>query len=354
MYVEEHSTAPDGDGVYKAGQRLQIAVVFDQAIDYSRGGGIKLNLGDAGKASFFDVVGNKAIFRLTIPSGKTFTNLNYLSANALEIGASSAIESLDGSTTASYTLPPVNSANSLAGRSNINVIGKAPASTISSVAYDKDIDSFIITGDKLSEILLAGENHKTNIKDRLAWNKFVIDWGNDGAVTADKTFDRTADITGAYVLSDNQIRIQLKGTAATALESLSTFGSAAKPDMVKISNGFLKNAADQDGTADGINTELKYNNVSAPVVKHIATTIENGKLVLTVSMSAVVNVTGTPQINGIINDSTTATANYISGAGTNTLRFEYEFTTDTFNRFIVKDINLNGGTIKSSGNVALT
>ena len=99
-------------------------------------------------------------------------------------------------------------------------------------------------------------------------------------------------------------------------------------------------------------TVIATGRVSAAGTYNLGDTIS-----LSVTFSAAVTVTGTPQLALVIGTDTTPRANYASGSGTQTLQFDYEVAagdedTDGI-AFPVNALALNGGTITASGTAAV-
>ena len=92
-------------------------------------------------------------------------------------------------------------------------------------------------------------------------------------------------------------------------------------------------------------TVIATGRVSADGTYNLGDTIS-----LSVTFSAAVTVTGTPQLALVIGTDTTPRANYASGSGTQTLQFDYEVAagdedTDGI-AFPINGLALNGGTIR--------
>ena len=99
-------------------------------------------------------------------------------------------------------------------------------------------------------------------------------------------------------------------------------------------------------------TVIATGRVSAAGTYNLGDTIS-----LSVTFSAAVTVTGTPQLALVIGTDTTPRANYASGSGTQTLQFDYDVVagdedTDGI-AFPVNALALNGGTITASGTAAV-
>src|SRR5205085_5125587 len=105
---------------------------------------------------------------------------------------------------------------------------------------------------------------------------------------------------------------------------------------------------------------------TAPTVTNVTSTAADGTygvgavIPVTVTLSKVVNVTGTPQLALATGSPASTAVSYSSGSGTNTLTFNYTVaagnTSADLNYVATTSLTLNGGTIKDAigNNATLT
>ena len=132
------------NGSYKAGDVISIQVTFSTAVTVTGTPHLLLETGtDDRTISYVSGSGtNKLIFIYTVQAGDNSSDLNYVDTNSLSGGSITV-----GSTSVSLTLPPLRSANSLAGNKALVVDTTAPnAPTVTTSTQTVNADNILIEG----------------------------------------------------------------------------------------------------------------------------------------------------------------------------------------------------------------
>jgi uncharacterized protein (TIGR03437 family) len=178
---------------------------------------------------------------------------------------------------------------------------------------------------------------------------------NSGGTANYSSGTGTATLTFTYVVASGQNSADLDYTSTSALT---------------LNGGTIKDAGSNaavltlpaPGTAGslGANKNIIINTTPATTITNVTSTIPNGTygvnavIPIQVTFSAVVNVTGTPQL--ALNSG--GTASYSSGTGTATLTFNYTVaggqSSAKLDYSSTSALTLNGGTIKDAGSNAAT
>ncbi len=236
---------------------------------------------------------------------------------------------LDGFQLYEGGLPNLNSNQSLAGNSQIVVDTSAPATTITSVAYDEDNNQLLLQGSNFDQLLNNSESATADITARLDWSKLVIDIDKDDGVTQNVTIS-ASDINSTRLAGSDTLTIQLTDNKASELENV--FGYKGAEDGIDIQAGFLRDLAGNENTLSTSDLTLDYSDIAAPTVLQVRLE-ESGnykpgdEVAILIELSEVVNISGVNLADNQTRPSLAldngATALYDSGAGSNTLKFIY-------------------------------
>jgi hypothetical protein len=166
------------DGLYKAGDRITLAVQFNRAIWVSQGTPtIALATGEGGQAVYQGGSGTtELLFDYTVRKGDSTPRLDYTDVRALSSNGASLQDSL--AVSAIVTLPTPGSPASLRGTSNLSIDGIPPAPPqLVTPAAGSIIDDDVLTLTGVSEvgahvlITLNGNRIGTTVADVMGhWN----------------------------------------------------------------------------------------------------------------------------------------------------------------------------------------
>ncbi|WP_257293341.1 VCBS domain-containing protein [Endozoicomonas sp. YOMI1] len=337
------------DGSYQAGDDILIRVRFSEKVslqNYDPSSDPLLLLLNDKQPTQADPYGGNAVyvsgdgtrefvFRHTISAGENIDNLNYRDTSSLTFNngvlglpATSALVNGAGSSV-SLTLPGTASTESLAGSSEIVVDTDAPATTITSAAYDENNNQLLLKGADFDQLLNNGESATADLSGRLDWSKLVIDIDKDDGITQNVSLS-ASDVTVTRLAGTDTLLIQLTDAKAAELEGI--FGYKGSEDGIDIQAGFLRDLAGNEGAAATSDLTLDYADIAAPTVVQVRLEdpgrfINGDEVVILVQLSESVTVSGIDASDAstyptlALNNGATAT--YDSGAGTDTLRFVY-------------------------------
>ena len=342
-------TADTEDGSYQAGDEIFIRVRFSEKVTLenydANNDPLLLLLNDrlpdggnpyGGNAVYVSGSGSREfVFRHTLTVGENTDDLNYRDVSSLVFNNSflglPAVSTLvnGAGSSVNLTLPGTGSIESLASNSQMVVDTSAPATTITSVAYDEDNNQLLLQGADFDQLLNSSESVTADITARLDWSKLVIDIDKDDGVTQNVTLT-ASDIVSTRLAGTNTLTIQFSDTKAAELEGI--FGYQGAEDGVDIQAGFLRDLAGNEGAANTSDLTLDYSDIAAPTVLQVRLEepgrfIPGEEVVILVQLSERVNISGIDTANAAtlptlsLNNGTMAT--YDSGSGTDTLRFVY-------------------------------
>jgi hypothetical protein len=123
-----------------------------------------------------------------------------------------------------------------------SIDGIASEATIVSAAYTKSTNTLVLTGTNFNTEFTSG----TNVKGLFDWSKIAYDIDTDN--TGNITFT-AANITSAVVTNDTTVTIVLASAKAAELEGATGFGGVN--DDIIVTDGFVKDAAENASTSDG-------------------------------------------------------------------------------------------------------
>ncbi|KOF02518.1 hypothetical protein OB69_12165, partial [Roseivirga seohaensis subsp. aquiponti] len=179
-----------------------------------------------------------------------------------------------------------------------------------------------------------------------------------GGVATSPVISSVTDNSGG-VLSGGETVIRINFTYTNVSNGAETLTvNPTDASSIFSSQGFPAAASQSDNTAT-------LNDITAPTVTSVSSSKTNGTysagevILVTVTFSEAVTVTGTPQIT-LETGTTDRTVNYSSGSGTNTLTFNYTVQSGDVSADLdyvaTNSLALNGGTIKdgAGNNATLT
>ena len=169
--------------------------------------------------------------------------------------------------------------NNLANNKAIVIDTQAPNVTIDSAKYDGATGKITFTGSGFEDIEV-GLN--TDIKTKLDWTK--LEWDIDASDTdsglANVTF-AVGDIQSATYTGDTTLVVELTSAKKAALEAAPGFaamGDATYPsDKIVVSDGFVRDRAENPASADGKSMDATYVNPTTPTVVSFDATNANGQ-----------------------------------------------------------------------------
>ena len=323
-------------GAYAAGTVIPLSVTFSQAVNVT--GTPQLALNDGGTASYASGTGSNTLkFNYAVASGQNTSDLDYSSTTALSLNGGT-IKDAAGNI-AVLTLPATGSD----GLATDNLVIETTAPSISSVSSIQPSGTYP-AGTIIPISVALSEAVNVTGAPQLALN----DGGTANYVSG--TGSNTLKFN--YTVAGGQNTSDLDYTSTTAL---------------LLNGGTIEDAAGNTAVltlpatgSDGLATDNLVIEATAPSVTSVSSTEPTGTyaagtvIPISVVFSQAVNVTGTPQLT--LNDG--GTASYVSGTGSNTLKFNYTVVagqnTSDLDYSSTTALSLNGGTIQdAAGNTAV-
>ncbi|MBC3873050.1 DUF4347 domain-containing protein [Undibacterium flavidum] len=205
-------SATTADGVYKAGDIIDITIVFDKAVDVTGVPKLTLETGATDRlASYASGTGTNTLhFTYTVQAGDTSADLNYYDASALGLSGGT-IKNANDVTDADLDLPATNAAASLGGGKSIEIDTTAPSTTIATASLSADTGisgtDFIANtgtqtiGGTLSANLASGETVEVSVDNGSTWS-------DASASVGSKAWSINKTLTGS-----NTIKVKVSDTA---------------------------------------------------------------------------------------------------------------------------------------------
>ncbi|MFN8296929.1 MAG: Ig-like domain-containing protein [Chitinophagales bacterium] len=324
------------DGTYKAGDVITITVTFSAAVTVTGTPRIQLETGTTDQyATYSSGSGTTTLsFTYTVQAGDVSTDLDYLSTSALGLNGGTIIAT-SGGAAALLTLPTVGGTSSIAGQKAIVIDGVAPT-----VSTYSPLDG--ATGVNVNQNLIL--TFSENVKVGTAGN--IVIYNSGGTV-----FETIPYNDSRITFSTNTATIDPSGTFVT--------GSAY---YVQISNTAITDNAGNAYAGISNTTTWDFSTVG-PTVTNVSSSTGDGTynigdvITVTVTFSAAVTVTGSPQIL-LETGATDRQATYLSGSGTTVLSFTYTVQAGDISADLdyqsTTALTLNGGTINAGGGGAAT
>jgi hypothetical protein len=264
-----------------------------------------------------------------------------------------AVSGMTGSGTVIATVPAGTNSPSTVGAQDAAGNGNtASTSTDNTVTFDNVKPTVTINQ-------AIGQNDPTNtppINFTVVFSEPVT-----GFVNSDVSLSGTAGATTAAVTgSGTTYNIAVTGMTGSGTGIATVPAGVNSPSTVG-----AQDAAGNGNTASTSTDNTVNYDVTSPIVTNVTSTNANGtyttgnSVVVTVTFSELVNVTGAPRLQ-LETGATDEFANYVSGSGSNTLSFNYLVVSgdaaSDLDYLSTSALTLNGGTIKdaATNNATLT
>ncbi len=240
-------TSSTADGSYKAGEQINVQVIFSEVVIVVNGPQIQLETGALDyHLGFVSGSGTTTLnYTFSVQEGSESADLNYISTTALEAAGNTEVKDAAGND-ADLTLPALGSANSLAGNKGIIVDTSSPnAPTVSRITND--------TGANSADLLTNDQTLAFNgTAEANSMVEVFIDAASIGTTTADGSGNWAFDHT-ATTLADGTYSLTAKATdtagntsaESTALPVTVDTAAPAAPVVTSITTDTGADAADQ-------------------------------------------------------------------------------------------------------------
>ena len=197
------------DGVYTAGNTINIRVTFNEAVTVTGTPRLLLETGDVDAVAVYDSGsgGTILLFRYTVTAEHDSDDLNYVNTGSLTLdGGAAAILDADDRAPVHRVLPGVNSGNSLAGSSNVRVDNTGPT-VVSATAIDTNV----------------GSNYVVEI----AFNEPVI----GTPIIMNPEFSIPSNLIGGYSIVDGNVRLPVSIPIAGNTNTVTYYGSSITDEV---------------------------------------------------------------------------------------------------------------------------
>ncbi|MCX7748345.1 MAG: PA14 domain-containing protein [Clostridia bacterium] len=303
-------TSDKADGVYTAGQIIDIKITFDKKVTVT--GVPSLSLNSGGEALYAEGSGSSTlIFRYTVAKGDTTSDLDIASANSLELNGGTIKGSVEAGSTSvpppeELSLPAPGSTNSLGYKKNLEIDTIVPV--VINVTSDKTDGTY---------------KEKDIIDIKVVFNEKVSVEGNSrlllntGAHAGYFSGSGTNTLVFRYHVGSNEDTDDLDYLGVDSLKGSIKDRAGNEADLTLAKPGQAKSlAANKNLVIDTLLT-VKVKNVTSPVSNGV---YRGGSIInIEVEFTGVVKVAGIPKL--ALNTGTIA--EYVSGSGTGKLVFRY-------------------------------
>lgn len=336
-------TSNKANGAYKAGEVIDIRVVFSEAVNVTGTPRIQLETGATDRqVNYSSGTGtNTLIFNYTVQAGDVSNDLDYLANNSLNLNGGTIRD--DALNSATLTLANPGAANSLGNNKALVIDTSTPTvsgvtSSASNGTYNLG-DVLAITVQFSETVLVTGTPQltlETGTTDR------VVDYSS-GSNSNTLTFNYT--VQAGDVASD----LDYTGTSALALNGGTIQDAATNSATLTLASPGASGSISQSKNLviDGI----------VPTVANVTSSTANGSynagdvIAITIQFSETVTVTGTPQLT-LETGATDRVVNYSSGSGGTTLTFNYTVQAGDVSADLdytgTTSLALNGGSIRDA------
>ncbi|MCX7920965.1 MAG: S-layer homology domain-containing protein [Clostridia bacterium] len=328
-------SASTGDGWYKAGSIIAVAVTFDRAVDVTGAPVLKLETGSTDRDAVYTSGSGTATltFNYTVQAGDIAGDLDYTAITSLALNGGT-VKNAGTAVNATLTLAAPGAAGSLAASKAIVIDTTAPTT------IDISNQNFILANGSVTLTAVNGPISNaswTAILDEIKANTAAGSNWITGITAADLSITPATDgITAALINSSINKATIISDFVITNTNVVDRAGNAAASDI----------------TIDSCTPAVAITDVTAtnPDGSYKAGQILN----VTVTFSGAVDVTGTPVLK-LETGSTDRDAVYAGGAGTDTLMFNYTVqagdTAADLDYTATTALMLNGATMKNAGTV---
>jgi len=303
------------DGTYKVGDAIVVTVTFSEAVTVTGTPQITMETGTTDRTINYNGTGsgsNTLQFGYTVQAGDESGGLDYVATSSLTAGTS--IQDAAGNN-ATLTLATPGAANSISNTKSLVIDGVVPtvtdvSSSTANGTYEVG-DAIVVTVTFSEAVTVSGTPQltlETGTTDR------TIDFNGTGSGTTTLEFGYTVQA------GDNSSDLDYETTGS--LTAGTSIQDAAGNDAT------LTLATPGDSKSLGDNKNIVIDGV-APTVTSVSSSTANGTykigdaVVVTVTFSEAVSVSGTPQLT-LETGTTDRTINFNgTGSGTTTLEFGY-------------------------------
>jgi hypothetical protein len=336
-------TSDNTDATKIIGQTVDIKITFSEIVDVVTSGGTPILTLETGSsdatASYNSGTGTAdLIFRYTVSSGNTSSDLDYTNTSALTTNGGTIRDKAGNDAT--LTLATPGQAGSLGYNKNFVIDGVAP--TISSINPPND-----------------GSYKEGSILD------FTVNYSEAVTVTGTPTLSLNVGgtaVNASYNSGSGSTSLVFR---YTVLNGHNDSDGIALTSPVVLNGGTMQDANGNDASltfSPPVTSGIIIDD-TAPTVSSVSSTQTDGYykagdvIPITVTFDETVYVTGTPQIT-LETGTTDATVDYTSGSGSTVLTFNYTVasgqTSSDLDYSTTTSLALNGGTIKDlAGNSAV-
>ena len=331
-------TSSTANGSYRAGAAVSIQVTFSGTVTVT--GTPQLALNSGGTATYSSGSGSTTLtFNYTVVAGQNSARLDYASTSALTLNGGAINDA--NSLAAVLTLPAPGASGSLSFNKNIVIDTTAP--TVANVTSSTANGAYI-TGQSISIQIVFSATVNVTGTPKLALNSGGTANYSSGSGNSTLTFTYT------IAAGDTSTHLDYSSTSALTLNGGTINDVALNPAVLTL-------AAPGAAGSLGANTSFLINPAPATVT-NVTSSTANGSyragssVVIQVTFSGTVTVTGTPQL--ALNSGGTAT--YSSGSGGATLTFVYTVAAGQNSARLdyssTTALTVNGGAIIDANNLA--
>lgn len=317
-------SSPIADGTYGAGYEIPIEITFTEKVKAEGTPYLLLNIEPEGKAYYASGSGtNTLTFIYKVQREDSILKLNYKDTNSLKIDEKGNIRDLIENV-ADLTLPEIDSEMSLAGQKNIVIDNNAPY--ILNVTSSLE-DGTYSEGQIVPIKITFSEAVNVTNTPRLALNTTPERYANykSGSGTEVLTFEYIVGNSDNTLQGETPIKLNYSGKDALILrfgELTGTITGVINGNNAILTLPNLSSPYSLGGSKNIFidNTPPKYKSLTLD--EKTSTTYGAGTtLHINLTFSEVVFVEGTPYLE--LNTSPARNATYLSGSGTDTLKFAY-------------------------------
>lgn len=333
------------DGTYKLGDAIYVQVNFSENVNITGSPQINLETGAVDRvASYWSGTGTSTlVFRYTVQEGDSSADLDYVATTSFTLNGGTIKDA--AANNAVLTLPTPRATNSLSANKNISVDGILPTIvSVNSLAVDKTYKS----GDEIDIQVKFSENVNVTGTPQLTLETGATDQKvnySSGSGTSTLIFKYTVQVGDASADLDYVATNSLSLNGGTIKDAAGNVATLTLPTPGAANSLAANKAIVIDGAPPTV--------VSVTCSNTSRTYRAGQSITIWVNFSDNVTVTGTPQLT-LETGPTDRVINYVSGSGTQSLRFDYniqfgDYTSD-LDYVATNSLKLNGGTIKNARN----
>ncbi len=326
------------NGNFKAGDILEIMVIFDTNVTVSGSPSLTLETGSTDRAASYTRVdnGSEVIFTYTVQAGDNSPDLDYVSISAISLNGGTIQDQAGNNADTTLALP--GNANSLSFNKNLVIDTLSP---IVAQVRSPASDGVYSVGQTLDiEVIFSESVLVSTGVPQIALNS--------GATVDYTSGSGTNTLVFSYTVAGGENSSDLDYVATNSL----SLNGAVIHDAVS-NNADLSLASPGAVGSISDNQDIIIQS-TPPAVAEVSSSTSDGhykagdSINISVVFNKIVSVTGAPQIS--LNSG--ATVDYSSGSGSNTLIFTYTVASSEnsadLDYISTNSLSLNGGTIKDS------